>query len=301
MWNPFNRPRPTADCLMHEALLVQAWKKTHAYIRSRNWYADVLELDLSAVNLQAQIEGWRRGYERDGAAALRPAPMRLIPAPKTGAWEFDYKKAPTWRPHLAEAAKNDVPPIVLRPLAHLSIRDQTLATAIMICLADLIERLQGDPSQPVTEAITAGVSSYGNRLHCEWRRSRPGHQGCRAEFAWGNITSYRKYYTDYQAFLARPRHVYATARNALTRRDQLGVVSLDLTAFYDRILPKMVIEILRQSCNRHGVENDEEFWACAEQILAWRWADEVLPVEHILRDKIAAARIASGSCGKRFL
>jgi hypothetical protein len=300
MWNPFDRPRPTADCLMHEALLVQAWKKAHAYIRSRNWYADVLELDLSVVNLQAQIAAWRRAYERDGAVALRPSPMRLIPAPKTGAWEFDHTKVPAWRPDLDRATKNDSRPVVLRPLAHLSIRDQTLAIAVMICLADLVESLQGDPSQPVVAAITAGVSSYGNRLHCEWRRSRLGYRKRRAEFAWGNITSYRKYYTDYQAFLARPRHVYATARQAHPRRDQLGVVSLDLTAFYDRIQPKQVIEILREACGRHGVESDDEFWVCAEQILAWRWADENLPVEQILRDGLRPDGLPQGLVASGF-
>lgn len=44
----------------------------------------------------------------------------------------------------------------LRPLAHVSLRDQVVTTAIMLCLADLVETLQGDP-RPNGYALGEGV------------------------------------------------------------------------------------------------------------------------------------------------
>lgn len=134
-WNPFQRPRPIANCLTNEAVLVQAWKKTHAYIRTRNWYADVLELDLSAANLKSDIEQWQSDYIENGYSALKPSLMRLVPAPKSWPWEFGEgsEGGIEWRPVIK---KNEDTRgrelLVLRPLAHLTIRDQTFATAAMI-------------------------------------------------------------------------------------------------------------------------------------------------------------------------
>jgi len=39
--------------LSDEVLFAQAWRKTHAYMRSRNWYADSLALDISALGLES--------------------------------------------------------------------------------------------------------------------------------------------------------------------------------------------------------------------------------------------------------
>ena len=46
----YNQLKPEFHYLCDEVVLAQAWKKSHAYIRSHNWYADTLELDCSAVN-----------------------------------------------------------------------------------------------------------------------------------------------------------------------------------------------------------------------------------------------------------
>ncbi|WP_207888689.1 hypothetical protein, partial [Pseudomonas sp. 30_B] len=52
----------------------------------------------------------------------------------------------------------------LRPLAHVAIRDQTLATAVMMCLAEAIESHQGDTTEgDLTKLRKLGVVSYGNR------------------------------------------------------------------------------------------------------------------------------------------
>ena len=85
-WDPFERPQPLAACLVHEAVLVQAWKKSHSYLRGRSWYADVLELDLSSSNLQQNIQCWRKQYHDGGPKKLKPALMHLVPAPKSCNW-----------------------------------------------------------------------------------------------------------------------------------------------------------------------------------------------------------------------
>lgn len=43
---------PRKEYLVDPVILAQAWKKSHSYIRRHNWYADVLELDLSTITLE---------------------------------------------------------------------------------------------------------------------------------------------------------------------------------------------------------------------------------------------------------
>ena len=43
---------PTEEYLTDEVILALAWKKSHEYIRSTNWYVDTFELDRSAINLE---------------------------------------------------------------------------------------------------------------------------------------------------------------------------------------------------------------------------------------------------------
>ncbi len=47
--------KPKLATLQKESVLVQAVKKTVSYIRSHNWFADVLELDLATVNYPALL------------------------------------------------------------------------------------------------------------------------------------------------------------------------------------------------------------------------------------------------------
>ena len=70
---------PRLDLLRQEYVLVQAWKKTAAYIRHHNWFADTLELDRAAINLPsflAAIAEELRTPERWVGTALR-----IVPAP----------------------------------------------------------------------------------------------------------------------------------------------------------------------------------------------------------------------------
>lgn len=271
-WDPFDRPRPTIDCLLHEAVLVQAWKKSHAYIRSRNWYADVLELDHSAAALPELIKEWgeplywhqkREGPRRkDPLNALRPQPLRVVPAPKSYPWTFSKEAdTPEWHPDEKAAGK----PFHLRPLAHLDMRSQTLYTALMICLADVVESRQGNTELPLNQARKIGVVSYGNRLLCDF--GDDGEAG--ATFRWGNASSYRKYFTDYEKFLERPKAV-CREHLPVTKGKQLGVVSLDLKGFFERVTSSDVLHRLETLCSDQA-ESDTDFWRAATRITKWRW------------------------------
>ena len=129
---------PRAEYLEDVVVLAQAWKKSHTYIRRHNWYADTLELDCSAVVLDQRLDEWAKSIS-DGT--FEPEPAWLVPAPKNAPWEFSTAHAGGWGPR----ASDDGP--VLRPLAHLGIREQTVATAVMLCLADCIETAQGNPAE----------------------------------------------------------------------------------------------------------------------------------------------------------
>ncbi len=51
----YKKLEPDINLLADEVVIAQAWKKTHAYMRLRNWYADTLALDISALGLQSDV------------------------------------------------------------------------------------------------------------------------------------------------------------------------------------------------------------------------------------------------------
>jgi hypothetical protein len=77
---------PHGAFLKDVVVLAQAWKKTHTAIRRHNWYADVLELDCSTIDLERQLAQWAKAV---ASPDFRPnAPMMLVPAPKNARWDF---------------------------------------------------------------------------------------------------------------------------------------------------------------------------------------------------------------------
>jgi len=183
---------PQGRYLSDVVVLSQAWKKSHAFIRRHNWYADVLELDSSTIDLEKRLVCWAADASRPD---FKPADLLLVPAPKNAKWEFrprpqetkledllhldidELGSEPTfndWRPKRKQVDSTSQTGDIrvsqkLRPLAHLSIRDQTLATAAMMCLAEAVETAQGDTTErDVQKLRERGVVSYGNRLHCRW-------------------------------------------------------------------------------------------------------------------------------------
>ncbi|MDS4069977.1 MAG: RNA-directed DNA polymerase [Candidatus Competibacter sp.] len=273
---------PRGAFLTDVVVLAQAWKKAHAYIRRHNWYADVLELDCSVIDLERRLAEWAAAIASD---AFAPDHMMLVPAPKNARWDFPNlpgknsdEKFEAWG-----VAKNQQGERIqkLRPLAHLSIRDQSLATAVMLCLADAVESAQGDTSERNgLKAQQQGVFSYGNRLHCRWdssARPRP-----RAFFSWGNSHTYSRYFQDYRTFLARPRGVCADLSARLAAGRELYIVSLDIKSFFDCIDRSALIRQLQMLYGEFAKDfglpeefhADEDFWRKAEQVFRWRWRQD---------------------------
>jgi hypothetical protein len=84
---------PKLELLHDVVVLSQAWKKAHTYIRRHNWYADTLELDCSALGLESQLDTWSSKLQ---VGDYRTMPVRLVPAPKNGAWNFSPERSGGW-------------------------------------------------------------------------------------------------------------------------------------------------------------------------------------------------------------
>lgn len=275
----YRKLKPTLEHLADSVVMAQAWKKTHAYMRTHNWYADTLALDISALGLEANARSWADDVR---LVDVFPYPVELIPAAKSDKWVVDEKKgwiAQNLLDDETEKARLKKPPI--RPLAHLTIRDQTWATAAMLCLADAVETAQGDcdKSNPF-EARKHKVYSYGNRLMCDWKNDQ-------AWFRWGNGETYRKFFTDYQAFLKRPVAIGRSVALNQADEEHVFVISLDISKFYDCIDRKLLIERLQKLAkDYHEDEQDPEFWSALHRIFNWHWRDKDHPVAERLSLKL---------------
>lgn len=278
----YNRLGPNLALLSDPVVLAQAWKKAHSYIRKHNWYADTLELDCSATDLESRLNEWAQ-LVADGL--YKPEPMRLVPAPKNAPWRFSGDANPTkaWMPKEEDQAK-----LVLRPLAHLGIREQTVTTAAMLCLADCIESAQGNPAEEFKRAASLGVFSYGNRLFCRW--DDPSGMQPHARFPWGNADTYSRYFQDYQRFIERPIEVAQRVSNGLDDSESLMLIKLDLSAFYDKVDIGRLLRCLRKEYadyhDRYSLtpESDDLFWLRLEDTFRFTWAKADSGLAHLLKD-----------------
>ena len=258
---------PSLDLLTQEYVLVQAWKKTASYIRYHNWYADTLELDRAAVNLPHFLGELAERFA--APEQWTSDPLRIVPAPKSQAWRVTHDSK-RWGP--VESGKTAVK---LRPLAHVSLMDQVAATALMLCMADRVETLQGDPRGSVADAgRRKRVISYGNRLFCDGNDEGLHHR-------WGSTKLYRAYFQDYRSFLLRPEVVAENPtvldENGVMDLDQpldlaaagrVVVVHSDLRQFYDRVHPELFSAKLG-ALRRPG--DDTGFFTLAARLLNWGW------------------------------
>lgn len=246
---------PSLDDLRLECVLMQAWKKTSSYLRTHSWYADTLGIDYQSLRIPAFLAEIQEAV--DSYADWTPAPLELVPAPKTQRWCFD--DGGNWIPRANQDYQKR-----LRPLAHVALRDQVVATAIMLCLADRIETRMKDPRLSIdTEENRRRVIAYGHRLVCD--ESNEG--GLRHR--WGSAKLYRQYFQDYQTFLRRPR-VVAESLDLDAPEFEIAIVQSDLSKFYDRVRPSLLhqkIEQLRQD------GDDPRFFELAGRVFDWRWAD----------------------------
>lgn len=269
---------PQVEILQDQVVLAQAWKKTHTFIRRHNWYADVLELDASGICLLSNLAAWSDAI---ASGEYETSPAWLVPAPKNGAWCFKDAIDGGWQPRIVSG--EELP--VLRPLAHIGIREQTVATAVMLCLADCIETAQGDTSLSADRAARNEVYSYGNRLFCNWSKDHS-----LASFPWGNSNTYSRYFQDYQKYVERP---LAIAKNAEVDSDEtVFVVSLDISAFFDNIDIGLLVEKMRaeyqqyyETANGDVKPADERFWKTAERALSFKWREEDKALEGLFRDR----------------
>ncbi|AZF44482.1 hypothetical protein C4J87_4361 [Pseudomonas sp. R1-43-08] len=269
--NKYRALQPTFEYLTDKVVLAQAWKKAHQYIRSTNWYADNFELDRSAIDLDERLEHWLADLKSPDFSF---DDLRLVPAPKAERWTFvkaqnlnildmdvvgwgfDASEVSThkWCPE----AKTPKP---LRPLAHVSIRDQSLLMALMMCLVNKVESSQGNTATHLNEVHQKKIVNYGNRLYCQFKDSD-------ATFAWGNSTSYSKYFSDYQKFLARPLYFGAEALQQKLKGQHVFEVHLDIAKFYDNIDRSKLASGIRALC-------DNNLDPIVERLLAsfvnWKW------------------------------
>jgi hypothetical protein len=248
---------PSLDLLREEYVLVQAWKKTSSYIRYHNWYSDTLELDRAAVDLPrflAEISDRLKSPEH-----WINDPLRIVPAPKSQPWQVKERIGiKAWEP-----VKRGVTAAKLRPLAHVSLKDQVAATALMLCVANRVETVQGDPQLPIADVSNRkNVISYGNRLFCEA-------VGAALRHPWGSEKLYRGYYNDYRQFLLRPAVAASSVANVDGAR--VVIVHSDLRQFYDRVRP----ELLSSKLGRIARQNDDpNFFALALRLLNWVWDEK---------------------------
>ncbi|WP_342564220.1 reverse transcriptase domain-containing protein [Paenibacillus sp. FSL R7-0345] len=312
----YDKLYPLLSYLGDMVVLAEAWKKTHTYIRKHNWYADPLELDCSTINLEQKIIEWSKEIMN---WTYEPGEMRLVLAPKNSKWTFkpdiNQLRIDLWSPRLLEEKKKDdstsetelpeeneetsltgvesTQP--LRPLAHLSIKDQTIASALMMCLADAIETAQGPSDESnFNTAQKNQIFSYGNRLQCTW--TSPPNNRKLASFSWGSSHCYRQYYTDYQTFLKRPRSQAQYYASIAPPTSDLFILSFDLKGFYNHIDRKALIDQLRHYVSEYYINSSSEvsfpvegddtgtlhsideflesttgFWETVETVFSWKW------------------------------
>lgn len=284
---------PQAKVLQDTVILAQAWKKTHTFIRRHNWYADVLELDASGVCLRENLTKWSNEI---AAGDYETSAAWLVPAPKNGLWCFRPQSEGGWQPRLADGEQTQV----LRPLAHIGVREQTVATAVMLCLADCIESAQGDTSLPAEEAAARNVFSYGNRLFCNWTKNHTV-----ASFSWGNSNTYSRYFQDYQKYVERPLTI---AKNLDTDKDaKIFIVSMDLRAFFDNIHVPLLIEKLKTAYENfceHSEDDlqpaDTAFWDMAQRSLSFKWRDEDYALGSLFRNGVLPHGLPQGLVASGF-
>ncbi len=250
--------RPSLDVLREEHVLIQAWKKTASYIRYHNWYSDTLGLDQAATDLPTFI-GRIRARLQSGDP-WQTEPLRIVLAPKSQSWRVHNDD---WKP----VNKQGPAPVPLRPLAHVGLADQVVATALMLCLANRVETRQKDPKRPFRllerlqiegRRVVEPVVSFGNRLFCDEKDGKLFHR-------WGSAKLYRAYYQDYQSFISRAEE--AAERFFSDRKQHLHVIHADLRQFYDRVRPAA----LHRAIESIPCDGDPAFVSLAKSVLNWEW------------------------------
>jgi len=250
---------PTMKTITDPIVIAQAWKKASRYIRYSNWYSDTIELDLSTIKLNNLISKWQKEIKNDDTVNEN---ARVVWAPKNQDWAYTDSY---WGPKKNEEKQK------LRPLAHVSIKEQVISTAIMISLANIVETYQGDPTSSDQKEFQC--LSFGNRLDCEWKTND---EESYATFKWGNSNIYRKYFLDYKTFLNRPVKIIEKLMTSLPKDKDLYLVSLDLKSFFTNISINGLINSIKIIMKDSNLDDkvDQEFYELLKKRLTWQWSEE---------------------------
>lgn len=220
----------TDEYITDPLLMALAWKKSHHYIRTTNWYADNFELDLSALDLMQHCKDWVKRMQ--DKKEFKFSELQLVPVPKACKWEFKtVENKVLWQPC-------DEKELTLRPLAHIPIAEQTIMTLVMMCLANTIETKQGNPDTSYDIVHQKGIVNYGNRLYCQYIDDK-------AEHSFGATVTYSKYFTDYRKFLNRPYHFASKAQSEISPDEAVYIIELDLAKFFDLVNRKTLIQKIK--------------------------------------------------------
>lgn len=276
-----------SDSYLKDPLLMAlAWKKAHEYIRKTNWYADNFELDKTALNLAQWCRNWVADIQKE---ELKFKELELVPAPKTSVWKFEKNECLNiaqlfdteidstsflaepcycleWKP---EEEKN----IKLRPLAHIGVKEQTMMTLAMMCLANDVEAKQGDPATSYDDVHNKHVFSYGNRLYCTYTEDEGK---VVAEHNYGATTIYSKFFTDYRKFLQRPYHFAAKSLSEKSPDEEVYLIELDLSQFFDRVNRKKLqgkIQELAPKGQKNQVKSKDAVDNLLNAFNNWVWSD----------------------------
>jgi hypothetical protein len=153
--------------------------------------------------------------------------------------------------------------------------DQVLATAMLLCLANQVEQLMGDPLLSVERSENRKkVLAYGHRLFCDSTEGDLHH-------CWGSSKLYRLFFRDYQTFLRRPE-VVASQLKSEANGYEVAIVQSDLSKFYDRVRP----ELLHQQVRPLAVAEDARFFTLFQKVFSWGWKDRKRAQDYSQRHKI---------------
>lgn len=259
-------------------LIALAWKRSQDYIRSLNWYADIFELDRTSLFFVEKSKEWSQEIKKMDYTL---EPLKLVPAPKSFEWSFENREIGTnWGPKYktTEELKN----FTLRPLAHIGIREQTFFTILMMCLANEVETIQGNPSlsfnkvhldsefekkNTIHKKIKPQIVNYGNRLYCTYDENGV------AQHNYGATTIYSKYFKDYRNFLQRP---YYFAQKYITEKlpnEEVYIVEIDLKRFFDKVNRNILVDKILSFKSCENIKNIEYL---LKQFIEWEWSDSAL-------------------------
>lgn len=281
---------PYHTLIYNKKVLSQAWRKVNSFLRSYTWYTDYLELDYISLNLEKNLNDWSLGIERNSENSVKID--NVIPVPKHNEWEFNdvsennhseksNSKKADFNSWTSKKAKEGI--LTLRPISDVPIENQIYTMAILICISESIETLQGEIQEDIMDEQNRKFYNYGNRLQSIWVEKNGKRK---AVFQTGSSLLYQKYFKNYKLFLKRPYQIAQHYFECLNSNNKIYIISLDIEQFYDNINIKVLMEILNKQLKSYYGETPktQEFIKHVSKHFNWDYRGN-LPNEELI-DKI---------------